>query len=266
MTSRPAATPDKLGVIQPLVDLSGKTALVTGGSRGIGRAVALRLAASGAGLVLNFMRSFAEAREVASQIEELGRPCNLIQADVSLDADVTRLIAEAQAVAGHIDILINNAGINRDDLVLRMRDETWDSVLNTNLRSAFLMTRAVLRPMIHHRWGRIINMSSVVGVTGNAGQANYAAAKAGLIGLTMATAREVASRGVTVNAIAPGFIETDMTGSISDDLRRDIASRIPMGSFGQAGDVAALATFLASDAAAYITGQVVRVDGGLAMG
>ena len=246
-------------------DLSDRAALVTGASRGIGRAVALKLAERGAKVGVNYHRSAAAAEEVAQQIRSQGGECLLVQGDVSQPADVERIVQATQQTFGRIDILVNNAGLNRDTLILRMSEEDWDAVQNTNLRGAFLCTRAVLRPMMRQRWGRIINISSLAGVLGNAGQANYSAAKAGLIGLTKATAREIGSRNITVNAVAPGFIQTDMTKNLPESLQQEALQRIVLGRPGTPEDVAGAVAFLACDEASYITGQVLVIDGGLGM-
>jgi 3-oxoacyl-[acyl-carrier protein] reductase len=243
------------------MDNSARVAVVTGGARGIGRAIALRLAQSGADVVVS---DIADAAPVAAEIEALGRRSLAITADVSSSGDVAALVDRAVSTLGKIDILVNNAGITRDQLAMRMSDEDWDSVLNVDLKSAFLCTRAVLRHMVKQRWGRIISISSIVGIVGNAGQANYASAKAGIIGLTKSIAKEVASRGITVNAIAPGFIDTDMTRKLSEQQREETGKQVPAGYLGQPEDIAAAVAFLASEDARYITGQVLSVDGGLA--
>ncbi|MES0278366.1 MAG: 3-oxoacyl-[acyl-carrier-protein] reductase [Dehalococcoidales bacterium] len=245
------------------MDLTDKVAVVTGAGRGIGRAVALSLAQAGARVVVN--STGQTAASVAAEIKAGGGQGVAVVADISSPPEAARLVEATLAEYGRLDILVNNAGINRDRLVMRMSDEEWGDVLRVNLTGIFLCTRAVLKAMMKQRWGRIINMTSVVGLTGNAGQANYAAAKAGIIGFTRSVAREVALRGITVNAIAPGFIETDMTRQIPEGPREELLKRIPLGSAGTPADVAAAAVFLASEGAKYITGQVLSVDGGMVM-
>ena len=245
--------------------LEGKRALVTGASRGIGREVALRLAAEGASVAVNYQTGKTEAEGVAAEIGAAGGTAITVQADVSDAAQAAAAIAATQEALGGLDILVNNAGITRDNLVPRLSEEDWDAVLDTNLKGAFLCTKAALRPMLRQRSGRIINMSSVVAGTGNPGQANYAAAKAGLIGFTRTVAREVAGRGITVNAVAPGFIATRMVERIPEAQRGLVLERIPLGRFGTPEDVAACVAFLCSDDAGYITGQVLGVDGGLSL-
>lgn len=244
--------------------LQGKVAVVTGGSRGIGRAVATGLAREGAAITL-CARDRVLLEKVAAELESSGAQALTVQADVTQASEVEQMVEACVERFGQVDILVNNAGITRDNLLLRMKDEEWDAVLNANLKGVFHCTRAVLRPMIKQRGGRIINLSSVVAVMGNPGQANYVAAKAGIIGFTKATAREVASRRITVNAVAPGFIETDMTHALDPELQEQMRSQIPLGRFGRAEDVAELVAFLASDRAAYITGQVIHLNGGLWM-
>ena len=242
------------------MDLSSKVAIVTGGARGIGREIALKLAEVGATVVVS---DIAEAEPVAEEIRAMKRQSLAVQADVSSAADVTTLVEKVISNFGRVDILVNNAGIARDQLLLRMSDEDWDAVLNVNLKSVFLCTRAVLRQMIKQRWGRIISISSIVGIVGNPGQANYASAKAGIIGFTRTIAREVGSRGITANAIAPGFIETKMTQQLGEAQRQELMKRIPLGCLGSPRDVAEAVAFLASEEARYITGQVLGVDGGM---
>jgi 3-oxoacyl-[acyl-carrier protein] reductase len=248
-----------------LIDLGGKSALVTGGSRGIGKAIGLRLATQGADVAFSYKGNEAAARETAREVQAMKRRALAVQGDVA-DVDSAENVVKAALEAfGKIDILVNNAGITRDDLIMRMSPEAWREVLETNLFGAFWMTKAVTRPMLKARGGRIINITSVSGQAGQMGQANYSAAKAGLIGLTKATARELASRGITVNAVAPGFVLTELTQDLPDALKEEITSRTPLGRFGTTEEVANAVAFLASDEAAYITGQVLAVDGGLVM-
>lgn len=242
--------------------LANQIAVVTGAGRGIGRAIALRFAAAGADVVC-ISRTSENAAKVAGEIRALGRRAWDLGVDVAEAAAVEAAAEKILKEAGRVDILVNNAGITRDGLMMRMSDEDWDAVLNTNLRGAFLMTRAFTRAFIRQRSGRILYVSSIIGLIGNAGQANYAASKAGLIGLAKSTARELASRGITVNVLAPGLIETDMTAVLSQELRDGLLERIPLKSFGQPDDIAEAALFLASPGARYITGQVLTVDGGM---
>jgi 3-oxoacyl-[acyl-carrier protein] reductase len=246
-----------------MINLKDKVAIVTGSGRGIGRAIALKLAENGATIIVNDIDQSAQT--VADEIQTTGKNSLAATADVTSEADVARMVETAIDAFGRIDILVNNAGINRDQLLMRMSEEDWDRVLDVDLKSVFFCTKAVLRPMLKQRQGRIISIASIVGLAGNPGQANYAAAKAGIIGFTRSVAREVASRGITVNAIAPGFIDTEMTQKLPENQRQELMSRIPLGCLGTPEDVANAVAFLASDEAGYITGQVLTVDGGMTM-
>jgi 3-oxoacyl-[acyl-carrier protein] reductase len=245
--------------------LNGKVALVTGASRGIGRAIALSLAEAGADVVVNYAGSEQAAEEVVQAIRGLGRRSEKVQANVGLSEQVDAMIKFALDTFGQIDILVNNAGITRDNLIMRMKEEEFDEVISINLKGVFNCIKAVSRPMMKQRSGTIINISSVVGVLGNPGQANYVAAKAGVIGLTKSTARELAPRNITVNCVAPGFIETDMTLQLSDELRSAMLTQIPLSRMGAADEIAKVVRFLASDASSYMTGQTLHVDGGMYM-
>jgi 3-oxoacyl-[acyl-carrier protein] reductase len=247
------------------MNLTGKVALITGASGGIGRAIAETFAEAGAAVALNYSRNAARAEEAAAAIESAGGQAFAVQADVSDPAAADAMIARVQERWGRLDVLVNNSGVTRDGLLMRMKDEDWDTVLDTNLKGAFHCARAAVKIMMKQRSGRILNVSSVVGVIGNPGQTNYCASKAGLIGFTKALAKEVGSRGITVNAIAPGFIMTEMTAALSDEVSAKIQANIPLGVFGEPSDIAAAALYLASDAAKYVTGTVLQVDGGLGM-
>jgi len=244
--------------------IGARTALITGAGRGIGRATAVRLARDGVRIAINYRSDDAAAEETKSLVEAAGSTGALVKGDVSADSDAERIVKEALAFGdGRLDVLVNNAGITRDNLLLRMSAQEWDAVLDLNLRGTFLVTKAAMRPMLKQRAGRIVNVASIAGVTGNAGQANYAAAKAGIIGFTKTIAREMASRNVTANAVAPGFVPTDLTSIVPKEVQQAMLKQIPLGRFGTVEDVANAIAFLTSDEASYITGQVLVVDGGM---
>ncbi|MCA1688511.1 MAG: 3-oxoacyl-[acyl-carrier-protein] reductase [Actinobacteria bacterium] len=244
---------------------SGRVVVVTGGTRGIGRAIALRLAEEGANLGISYRSNDAAAKETAERVREAGVKCELFKGDVSSPENVEALFKGVSDAFGRADILINNAGITRDNLMMRMKEEEFDDVLRTNLKGTYLCTRAVLRPMIRARWGRIVSVSSVVGLVGNAGQANYAASKAGIIGFTKSVAREVAQRGITANVVAPGYVETELTGSLPEQVKDQIRGQVPAARFGEPEEVAEVVAFLVGEAAGYVTGQTIAVDGGMTM-
>jgi len=243
--------------------MTTKIALVTGGSRGIGKEIALSLAKAGYEIALTFNSNKEMAEEVKKEIEKIGQRALIVKADVSLKEDVENMISLIEKELGSIDILVNNAGITKDNLLIRMSEEDWDDVIRVNLKSAFLTTKAISRSMMKKRYGKIINLSSVVGIMGNAGQANYAASKAGIIGLTKSSAKELGSRGIRVNAIAPGFVSTDMTNALSDQVKESMKKAIPLGYFASPKEISDLVVFLASEKSDYITGQVIEIDGGM---
>ena len=243
----------------------GRVAVVTGGGRGIGRAIAARLAEEGANVAISYRSNDAAAEETAQKVRDAGAKCEIFKGDVASPEDVQALFAGVSDAFGRVDILVNNAGITRDNLMMRMKEDEFDEVLRTNLKGTYLCTRAALRPMVRARWGRIVNVGSVVGLVGNAGQANYAASKAGIIGFTKSVAREVAQRGITVNAVAPGYVETELTGGLPEGVKEQILAQVPSGRFGEPGEVAGVVAFLSGEGGGYITGQTIAVDGGMTM-
>jgi 3-oxoacyl-[acyl-carrier protein] reductase len=243
----------------------GRVAIVTGGGRGIGRAVAVRLANEGANVAITYRSNGAAAEEAAEAVRAAGARCEIFEGDVGSPEDVAALFEGVGEALGPVEILVNNAGLTRDNLMMRMKESEFDEVLRTNLKGTYLCTRAALRPMIRARWGRIVNISSVVGLVGNAGQANYAASKAGIIGFTKSVAREVAQRGITANVVAPGYVETELTQSLTDGIKDQIKNQVPAGRFAEAEEVAGVVAFLAGENAGYVTGQTLAVDGGMTM-
>ena len=248
------------------MSLAGKVAIVTGGSRGIGRTICLHLAELGAKVVINYVSRSEAAEETKTQVEAIGGECVLVKFDVSKTSEVQDAFKQITAECGRIDILVCNAGITRDGLLATMKEEAWDQVMDVNLKGAFNCIKAGCRPMMKQRWGRIIIITSVVGFAGNAGQVNYSAAKAGLVGLARSSARELSSRGITVNCVAPGYIDTDMTSELPEAVKEKILSEIPLGILGEPKDIAGAVTYLASEDARYVTGQVIHVNGGMFMG
>ena len=245
--------------------MEGRVALVTGGGRGLGRAIAVRLAGEGAKVAISYRSNDAAAAETAELVRKAGAGCEIFKGDVASPEDVEALMKGVGEAFGSVEILVNNAGTTRDNILLRMKDAEFEEVLDTNLKGTYLCTRAVLRGMVRVRWGRIVNISSVVGLLGNAGQANYAASKAGMIGFTKSVAREVAGRGITANAVAPGYVETELTAGLPEHLKEQILGQVPVGRFGEPEEIAEVVAFLAGERAAYVTGQTIVVDGGMVM-